>query len=137
MDRQSSLGRRYFSRPPLRSYYFWVSTISVFIVISEAVFFVVRLRMRLNGEALSLMIFSVAVLVVLWSRLLISHRAVHKVYCEVLAARLDQDDPSLATVLDTLAYLSYAGLGLALLALSSVYMALVWSVSAGGWPTPF
>jgi hypothetical protein len=127
--KRSSFGRRYFSRPPLRSYHFWVSTLFVLVVASEAVFFTVSLRAHLDSEASASMILPAVVMSVLWFKLLRSNQNVYEAYRDAPAAMVDQH-PAAETVLDNLAYLSYAGFGLALFALGSVYVALAWGIAA-------
>jgi hypothetical protein len=109
---KSSLGRRYFSRALLRSYHFWVSTLFLMLVASEAVFFTVRFRSHLDSEARLLMMLPVVVMTVLWFKLLRSHQSVHAAYGDDLAAHMDQD-PTVENILENLAYLSYAGFALA------------------------
>ena len=75
------------------------------------------------------MILPVVVMTVLWFKLLRSHQSVYEAYRDVSATQTDPD-PAVETILDNLAYLSYAGFGLALFALGSVYVALAWSISA-------
>jgi len=128
-NKLSGFGRRYFSRPPLRSYHFWVSTIFVLLVASEAAFYTVRFRSLLNSEAGASMILPVVVILLIWFKVLRSHQRVYAVYRNLNAAQLLQEG-ALETVLDNLAYLSYAGFCLALFAVGSVYIALAWSLAA-------
>jgi hypothetical protein len=118
-------GRRYFSRPPLRSYHFGVSTIFVLVVASQAAFYLVHFRLLFVGEAGAYVILSVVVILFIWFKILRSHQSVYDAYRGAGEERLTQD-PVADTLLDNLAYLSYAGFGLALFAVGSVYTALAW-----------
>ena len=124
-----SLGRRYFSGAPLRSYHFWVNTFFLMLVAWEAVLFTMRFRSLLGSAASASMILPVVAMAVLWFKLLRSHQSVHDTYGDSLASHMDQD-PAVENILDNLAYLSGSGFTLALSAVGSVYIALGWGIAA-------
>ena len=64
----STFGLRYFSRSPLQSYHFWLNTIFLAMVTSEAAYYVTRFRTVLGTEAAAFMAFPVLVVAVLWFR---------------------------------------------------------------------
>lgn len=120
------LGRRYFSHAPLRSYHFWLSTLLFLIVTFEAGYYSFRFAPRLNGEAVASMIFPALVAAVLWARVLITHRDIYRTYHD----RGLTEDAGTEKLLDNLAYLLYAGFGLAMFALGSLYMAAATAITA-------
>jgi hypothetical protein len=119
----STFGLRYFSRSPLQSYHFWLNTIFLAMVASEAAYYVTCYCTVLGTEAAASMAFPVLVVAALWFRVLLTHRKVHNAF-------FDSQDPETmrnrwgTEVLYDLAYLCYAGLGLALFAIGSLYASL-------------
>jgi len=117
------LGRRYFSRPPFQSYHFGLSTLLLFIVIFEAVYYSIRFAPHLNGETLASMAFPALVATVLWARVLIAHRDVNRTYHPNEGALEVAGNQTTEKLLNSLAYILYAGFGLAMFALGSLYVA--------------
>jgi hypothetical protein len=117
------LGRRYFSRAPLHSHHFWLSTLLFLIVIFEAGYYSLRFASRMDSEALASMIFPALVAAVLWVRVLIAHRDVYRTYHSGGNTQGIPEDPRTEKLLNNLAYLLYAGFGLAMFALGSLYVA--------------
>src|SRR6266496_4434032 len=79
-DTYAGIGRRYFSRPPSRSYHFGVITLLLLIVVCEALYYVVRLGSSLDGEARLSMIFPSVVGIMLWIRVWVVHREMYQAY---------------------------------------------------------
>jgi len=124
-------GRLHFSRPPMQSYRFWVETLFLLMVASEALFFMVFFRSRLSGEAIAYMIFPLAALALLWLGVLRAHQAVYEAYDSEwnTPENVGEKDPRVETLLDNLAYLSYAGFTFASVAVAFVYVALAQSIA--------
>jgi hypothetical protein len=111
-------GRRYFSKPPYKSFYFLVFTIYLLAVLSMAVLVGARFYDRLGhagvGGGLWWMCLSVAAPIVLWVRAWQSHM---KLY-EMCAENDDSGDQTrVDTILTHAAYLENTGLGITLFVL--------------------
>jgi hypothetical protein len=120
----SSFGYRYFSRPPLRSHHFWVNTLFLVLVASQAIYCALHAGSRRDVEAITTVVFPIVVLVLLWFKVLQLHRRLYKSHGDYLVAPRE-GSPTVGILLDNLAYLSYAGFGLALFATGSAYIAIV------------
>ena len=92
-------------------------------MIFEAGYYSLRFAPRLDGEALASMVFPALVAAVLWARVLIAHRDVYRTYHPGGDAQGISEDPRGEKLLNNLAYLLYAGFGLAMFALGSLYVA--------------
>lgn len=74
---KTNFGRLYFSKPPYKSFFFWMCTVYLLVVISMAVLFGARFYGRLGpsgvGGGLWWMCLSVAAPIILWVRAWQSH----------------------------------------------------------------
>lgn len=128
----STLGRRYFSHGPLRSYHFWVSTALFVIVVFETAYYTTKLASRLDAEGILSMTFPAVVAAVLWLRVLMAHKDVYR------ACRLDTnddwlaEDPRAEKILNSLAYMLYAGFALAMFMVGCLYVAAARVMAAAG-----
>jgi hypothetical protein len=74
----SDFGRSFFSKPPLRSVYFWIPTVWVIVDIITALLIGRRLYGRLGTFGLVFICFSVAALVIFWFRVWQSQIRLHQ-----------------------------------------------------------
>ncbi len=118
----TDFGRRYFSKPPHKSFYFWSQTIWLLVVLSMALVFGKHFYGRLGpggvGGGLWWMCLAVAAPIILWLRAWQSHAKLHEMNLKSRGSDLE-DQTSLDAVLTQAAYLENTGLGIALFALMS------------------
>jgi hypothetical protein len=95
---------------------------------SLAVFYIVRYWAYMNNEALLNMISPLFIMLVWLFQLFRSHHDAHEAYRDALHGELDRI-PALATILDSLARLSYVAFSMAVLAIGLAYIAMAWTVS--------
>jgi len=115
-------GRHYFSRQPYRSFYFWLPTIWLLVVLGMALLMGKRFydHQEVGGVGAGLwwICLSVAAPVVLWLRAWRSHSALYRISRDSRSS--DQEyETRFGAVLTQAAYLEYAGLYVALLAVQS------------------
>lgn len=119
---KTDFGRRYFSRPPHKSSYFWLPTIWLLVVLSMALLFGERFYGRLGtsgvGGGLWWMCLSVAAPIILWIRAWRSHSRLYQINIESRSSD-PENQMRLDAVLAQAAYLEYAGLYIVLLAVQS------------------
>ena len=118
----TDFGRRYFSRPPYKSLYFWLPTIWLLVILSRALllgkhFYAQRGRGGV-GDGLWWMCLSVAPAVILWLRAWRSHWNLYQINLKSRDSDLG-DQTLLDAVLAQAAYLENAGLYITLLVLQS------------------
>ena len=125
-----SFVRLQFSRSPVRSFQFWVNTFLLISVTWSALSVTARFWFYLNGMALVAMIFPLLAMSTLWFRLLRVHQRFHDAYDKSLPPDVDQKSATNLDDLAYLAYLSFPGFSVALVALFSANMAWAWALSA-------
>src|SRR3979411_215870 len=105
--RESDLSRRglnrsFFSRPPSRSYYFWVTTWVAAMPVAYAPFIVVRFNEKLSAFAVAWLASGIVCLFVVWLRVLWTHKRLYELYRDGMTAELT-DGSSLDIVLSAAA----------------------------------
>jgi len=114
----TDFGRRYFSRPQRKSFYFWSHTIWLLALVGWALLIASRSYGRLSPSGLWWMCLSVVAPIILWLRVWQSHAKLYE-----LNLRSRGSDPEDQTVLNVAlteaAYLENTGLGIALFVLMS------------------
>jgi hypothetical protein len=135
-DRMQVRRLKYFSRPPWRSYYFLVNTYLLLVVTFFPIqiimdFRLVRLfpiqiirhsQLSLNSSVFWLFT-PIVTLIVLWGRVWKAHSDVYQaIHSTSLEGRAE--DARIAIPLDALAYMLYAGFGLALSAVGLTYVTM-------------
>jgi len=97
-------------------------------IVCEALYYLLRFGSRLGIDAIASISFPVLVVAGVWFRVLIAHQSLYDAYYD--AGGKENRDPIPEKVLNNLAYLAYAGLGLALFAVGSLYVGLAKAVEA-------
>lgn|SRR5215469_1288457 len=135
-DRMQVRRLKYFSRPPWRSYYFFVNTYLLLVVTFFPIQIIMDYRLvrlfpiqiiRHSQPSLNSSVFwlfmPIVTLVVLWVRVWKAHsdvyQAIHSTSIEGRA-----EDARIAVPLDALAYMLYGGFGLALAAVGLTYVTM-------------
>ena len=123
----ADFGRRYFSKPPQKSFYFWMATIYLVVVLSMALLLGERFYGRPGssgvGGGLWWMCLSVAAPIILWIRAWQSHAKLHEMSMRNNGSDLE-DRVRFDMVLTEAAYLENTGLGIALFVLMSALLGL-------------
>lgn len=119
--------RRQFSRPPMRSHYFWAETLFLLITAAIALFLTAVLRSRLSGQMVLTMGLPFAMLTILWFGVLGVHQTVYELYGDELNSveNRSEDEVRVGILLDKLAFLSYAGFAYAASAVGLAYGGLL------------
>jgi hypothetical protein len=118
----TDFGRRYFSKPPRKSSYFWLYTLWLLTLIIWALLMGIRYYSRLSPSVLELMCFSVVAPAILWIRAWQSHAKLYQTNLKSRGSDLE-DQRRLDVVLTEAAYLENTGLGITLFVLMSALMA--------------
>jgi hypothetical protein len=133
-QRRHAVGRRnYFSRPPWRSYRFLVNTCFLLMVTMIPIYIILHFGLSPNIWAVLSIFTPVIAVIVLWLRVWKAHRDVYQVVSSTSAGeRNDNADTDARTMvpLDALAYMLYAGFGLALFAVGTSFLALAEFIGA-------
>jgi hypothetical protein len=128
---QITVGRHQFSRPPIRSYHFWVETLFLLMVAGIAAFLAVFFRLQLSATTIICMGLPILMLAVLWFGVLQVHQIVYAVYGSKWNFQKSEsgDGERVDMLLDKLAYLSYTGFNYAASSVALAYGALVPSIT--------
>ncbi len=121
--RNNDFGRRYFSKAPRRSFYFWINSVFLVIVITLAILVATNFYRRLNIDALVWTGLAVAAAPVLWFRAWQAHSRLNRVIAKRVQSTLD-DARSLDVVLTEAASFQSLAVSVALLMLLSALLAL-------------
>jgi hypothetical protein len=113
---------KYFSRPPWRSYHFLLITFFLLMVTSFPIVIIVLARLSPKVSVILPMFAPVVAMVVLWVRVWRAHSDVYEAVHHMTVEERSKD-ARIAVPLDALAYMLYAGFGLALLAVCLAYAA--------------
>lgn len=122
----TDFGHRYFSRPPHKSFYFWLPTIWLIVVLGMALLFGKHYYGELGagvGGGLWWMCLSVVAPIILWLRAWRSHARLYEISLKSRTSELGHET-QLDIVLTQAAYLESAGLYVALLVLQSALIGL-------------
>jgi hypothetical protein len=118
----TDFGRRYFSRKPYKSLYFWLPTIWLLVVICMALLMGRRLYDHRGsagiGGGLWWMCLSVAATIILWLRAWRSHSNLYQINLDRRGSDPEYEQ-RFDAILAQAAYLEYAGLYVTLLVLQS------------------
>jgi MFS superfamily sulfate permease-like transporter len=120
----TDFGRRYFSRPPHKSLYFWLYTIWLLGLAIWALLIGARYYSRLSPSALEMLCLSVIAAAILWIRAWQSHTKLYEMNLLSRSSNLE-DQTRFDVVLMEAAYLANTGLGIALFLLMTALMGFV------------
>lgn len=117
----TDFGRRYFSRPPQKSLYIWLHTLSLLALISLALVIGSRFYSRLSPSVLGWMCFSAVAPAILWLRAWQAHAKLYEINLGSRGSELE-DQKRLDVALTEAAYLENTGMGIALFVLMTALM---------------
>jgi hypothetical protein len=125
-DRMQVRGLKYFSRSPWRSFFFFGNTFLLLVVTLVPIKIIWDSGSAANSWKAIWMFAPIVVLVTLWVRAWKAHSDVYEAIRSTSSERRGEFvdiDPKMEVSLDALAYMLYAGLGLALSAVAIAYAA--------------
>ncbi|HTU40548.1 MAG TPA: hypothetical protein VMF10_02490 [Candidatus Aquilonibacter sp.] len=128
MQEKGFFGRRveasFFSKPPLRSPYFWANTTMMLALFGMVGIIMVRVGERLNSLSKVWLILCLVPLAMLWDRARRSHQTIHEAYGGIIGTGQVENDPA-RNALTGAANMFFFGFHLALWAAFAVMMSVV------------